>query len=217
MIPLEWALTIIGPALAIAAFSYSLFGDTYFFSFAENVNIGAICGYVALSTINSLMQNPGKQLGAGQWWLIIPLLIGFLAFARLTSYRWLARYPVALLSAVGVGVVISTTIRSDILPAITATTTDIIARVPDPASTWIILLGVLAVSTYFLYSRRISGPFYSEHSRLRWVVRIGRIFMMVGFGVLYARIFVGEGTDSFVLLATQVIKRTIDRIVTGIF
>jgi hypothetical protein len=215
--PLEWVIAIIGPILIIMAFSYSLLGDTYAFSFAENTFVGATVGYTMLSVFRSLLGMPGKPIMAGEWWLIIPLIVGILSFSRLTRFRWMARYPVAILSGVGVAVVMTNTLRADILVAVTDTATKLKTLSPDPASAVIILVGVLSTLTYFLYSARLSAPFYSERGRFRWVVRLGRLFMMCAFGVLYARIFVLEGMDALIIMFTHVIKRTMDRFLTGVF
>jgi hypothetical protein len=84
MTPPEIILLLFGAVMAIFAFSFIFFEDSYVFGFAENVYIGGIVAYSLFAVQKSLTSSAFIFIAQGRVWLILPLILGFLAFARFT-------------------------------------------------------------------------------------------------------------------------------------
>jgi len=122
----------------------------------------------------------------GKLWLLVPCLLGVLMFMGLVpKYAWLRRYPVSFLVGIGTGIAMKGIISSRILAQIRATMVPL-----NSFNNIILIVGVGTTITYFLLT-------VGHHSKiLRDIGRVGRTFMMVSFGVVFATsIF-----DNFALL-----------------
>ena len=119
-----------------------------------------------------------KQIASGNLMRIIPLILGLLLFARLSKkYSWLSRYPVGLLAGVGIGVLFGATFDAQILTQISMTINAFTEK--DILSGVVILIGVISMLSYFLYTH--------EHKGFLGIsAKIGRIFAMFSFGMNYS-------------------------------
>jgi len=179
MTPTEIAMVWIGTVMSISGLSFIWFGDSLFFTFGQQLYLGAACAYTFFTIWRGLSSSAITPIASGRVSLIFSLIIGALAFARLTKYRWAARYPVAILSGIGVGVIFGLTIRSQILAQMSDALTNVIQRKPDPISAMLMLIGTLSALLYFTYTREHRG----NYGR---IVRVGRIFLMASFGYILA-------------------------------
>jgi hypothetical protein len=214
MTSLELFILLFGVFLGVCGASYTFFEDSYFFILAEHASIGMGMAYGLYQTLISLKTSSVDLITKGSWWLIIPLLIGALSFTRLTRYRWAARYYNAVLAGVGVGVAFGATIRAEILAGIQMTISDIV-KSPNAISAWLVLVGFICTVTYFMYSAKLSNPFHSPRGRLRFIMKLGRIFMMASFGYLYSRIFIDECIDLIGNGVVILLRRTILSLLKG--
>jgi hypothetical protein len=203
--------------MAFCLFSFVFFGDNYFFNFAERFYIGGSIAYGILTVYKTLKSSCFDFIAAGRVLLIIPLIIGFLLFSRVTKFRWAARYPTAILSGIGLGLVFGLTIRTQILTLLTSTidalmTTDATNLVSHPGSAIFKLVGVITVLTYFLYSKVISPQFHAPSGRLYYLMRLGRIFLMVSVGYLAGATVLLNYAAFLNNMVYTLIKRTVDSI-----
>jgi len=207
--PIELIITWFSVAISIGHFTLMWLGDTYFSSFGERWYVGATVAYSFFVVFQSLKANCFDFIAAGKWWLIIPLILGLLSFTRLTKYRWAARYPVAALSGIGLGVFFGFNIRGSILAIITATANELVTLQPDPFSAIISFIAVVCVITYYLYSEKYATIFHSQTGKLYYVMRLGRLFMMASFGYLLGYVSVAFGLEILTTFFVVVIKRPI--------
>jgi hypothetical protein len=142
-------------------------GEGIYISIAATFNT-----WVLISTLQS-------KLSANNL-LIIPILIGALAFTRLTRYRWAARYTIAIISGVGAGVVFSNSIKSQIMATIQKTVGGVLTGTPDPISAWCTLIPMIITPLAFTYSMRYSG--WLLRGRGRHLFTLGRTFFMLFVG-----------------------------------
>jgi len=184
MDPTQLILLGIGTLLSIFAASYLFIGESHLFYTANSVYIGGMVALGVFSLYKSLLSSAFTPIGQGRVTLIIPVIIGLLSFARLTKARWLARFPIAILSGLGIGIMFGLIIRSQILSVITMTVNDVIVGSPDRISAVLMFVGIISVLTYFLYSARISKYVYSPTGSLRHVMKFGRLCLMASFGYL---------------------------------
>ena len=184
MTPVEIALMALGAFLATCYVLFLWLGENYLYYIAESFYIGGITALGLFSLYKSLQSAAFTPIGLGRVSLIIPLIIGLLSFTRLTKWRWLARFPVAIVSGLGVGVMFGLIIRSQIINVITATVDEVITGKPDRLSAIYMFVGIIAVLTYFLYSARISKFFHTPTGSMRYLMRFGRYALMASFGYL---------------------------------
>jgi len=154
--------------------------------FVESFYIAGIVVYALFAMYRSLMSTALTPISGGRVLLAIPVIIGLLAFTRLTRFRWLARYPITILSGIGIGLFFGLNLRAQIINPIALTIKDVVTGTPDRFSSIIMIIGVVTVLTYFLYSARYSNTFHQPRGRLYYVMRLGRVIFMISIGYLIA-------------------------------
>jgi len=194
MEPLEAVLTIVGMILALAGFTFVYFGDHWGYGISENIYLGGGLAYSLFAIHKSLTASCINLILAGRVSLIIPLLIGAGVFLRLTRFRWFARYAVSTLSGIGVGLTFGLYIKAQIIVVISEIVRGITTLTPDPVSAFLALFGTLTVFMYFMYSRMFGGLFHQR--RMRYLGRLGKIFLYASLGYLFGKIYVNESLDS---------------------
>lgn len=217
MTPTELVGQLIGVFLAFCLFSFVFFKDNKFFNVAERFYIGGSIAYGLFTVYSSLKASAFDFIASGRILLLIPIALGLLFFARLsTNLKWLARYPTAILSGIGLGLVFGLTIRSQILTMITSTVTKLMVPTTaiggDIGSALFRLVGMAAVLSYFLYSKTYSPIFHSPKGRLYWFMRLGRIFLMISVGYLAGGTVLLNYAGFLNTMTIVLIKRTVDAI-----
>ena len=162
-------------------FSYAFHQKGRLFVVPEGIYIGAFCAHSFIQIYRSLQATAFQFIAAGQVLLIIPVIVGILAFSRLTKYRWLARFPVALLSGAGVGALWGLSIRGQLLAPITDTVT-VLQGSADWFSKMIYVVLLIPIIVMFLYSRTFSNITHERTGRLYYLQRFGRLAFMVIVG-----------------------------------
>jgi hypothetical protein len=191
-------LTLFGTYIAIiitlAVYSY-IIKETDLFRFAEYSFLATSIGWAILLGLDTINNVGVSAISKGRYDYIIPIILGLLLFTRFSGKLWyLARYPVAFILGVGLGVFMRGQIHAMFLQQIAAT-----VITPVTVDSLIILVGVLSVLVFFYFTREHKGA-------LGYVSTLGRYFLMVGFGatfgntVLY-RINLAVGRIIFILRA----------------
>jgi hypothetical protein len=166
---------------SIAIFS-SLFKDNPLYRACEHVFVGSGAGY-ALSQAyrNIVIQGWQPMVNDGRTVLIIPLILGVLLYARFfRGIAWLSRWSMAFLIGIGTGISIYGVYNSQLLAQIKATMV--------PLSSFdniVMVVGVVSVLLYFLFTIPVKGPF-------KHVTSFGRWMMMVTFGVSFGNVVMGR-------------------------
>ncbi len=167
--------------LMLAIYSYPLFKENPVYRFAEHTFIASTLAITVITNIDSLIRGPLNPLiTKGQILLIVPVILGFAMYALLhPDYRWVSRYPIAILvgTAMGLGMasVIIPQITSQVISTITAPTT-------GASKAWfdfvVIAVGTICATLYFLLT-------YEHTGVLKPTTRIGRWFIMLGLGAYF--------------------------------
>jgi hypothetical protein len=169
-----------GWVLMLMVYSYPLYKENQAYRLAEYLFIGvtlAITIMVNLSNVVSMAVRPMLQ---GQILMIIPIIVGLSVFTMISpEYRWISRYPIALLVGTGFGLGIRGTIKPNLQDAIIDTIT---APTEGGAMAWInfvyVAVGLVCAVLYFLLT-------YEHTGLLQAPSRIGRLFIMVGLGAYF--------------------------------
>lgn len=171
---MNWELTITA-LLTLAIYSF-LYGDNPFYRFAEHLLVGLSIGYSLVLTVGSIiMPKVVTPLAHGDFAALVPLLLGGAMFLRLSTRlgRW-SQIPMALLIGAGAGASIPAMLQARVLKQMASTISG--AGSVDGA---IILMGVLATLTYFVFTREQTGLWGKSAT-------VGRYFMMIFFGATFA-------------------------------
>ncbi len=174
-------------ATGLSLFMYSfLYKDNPFFKLGEHIYVGVSVGYGLVITYYEVMVKKlyVPMLQQGNWWLLIPLLLGLLVLARfIPAIAWLSRISFAFIVGFGSGTAIPRQISSFILQQVQGTLKPLVAS-GGPGFTFagldtlLILVGVVSVLFYFFFSIEHTGV-------VRQVARIGIYFLMVSFGAAF--------------------------------
>lgn len=169
-----------GWVLMLMIYSYPLYKENPVYRFAEHLYIAVMLAVNLVVNFGNVMRICITPMMAGDFLMIIPLILGLMIYAMLIpEYRWVSRYPIALLVGAGFGLGIRGSIGPNIQDAIVST----ITRPTDGgAMAWInflyIAVGLICSVMYFLLTYEHSGA-------LQTPTRIGRLFIMVGLGAYF--------------------------------
>jgi hypothetical protein len=208
---------IIAAALTLIMYSF-LYRDNPLFKIAENIYIGAVLGYGAVTiwrqalradVFNPLVLAPSRQaLWDALWFRSIPILLGVLLLTRLSrKHGWLSRYAYAMIVGWGAGVGIVVMTDANVLEQLQAAAKPIQDGVTTQAGWWAsagavggaltVLIGTVCVLFYFFFS--------VPHGKVgQKVSKTGTWFLMISFGASFgytvmARISLVIGRMRFLL------------------
>ncbi len=169
-----------GWVLMLMIYSYPLYKENPAYRFAEHLYIAVMLAVSLTVNFSNVMRMCITPLLQGNITMIVPLVMGLMIYAMLIpEYRWVSRYPIALLVGAGFGLGIRGSIGPNIQDAIVST----ITRPTDGgAMAWInflyIAVGLVCSTLYFMLTYEHSGA-------LQVPTRIGRLFIMVALGAYF--------------------------------
>ena len=222
----------IGFLFTVLILSYLFFGDNALFRVATYIFVGAAAGYVAAIALTEVLfpafvqpiltgtalADTGQLIRIGLL-LFGSLLLLFRVFPRLSQ---VGQLPMAYLVGVGAAVVIGGAVLGTLVPQVTATFNgfDLASAGQDLAGSSLMLLnggfvlaGVIGTLAYFHFgaNQKPDGS-VRRNPLLNILSWIGRVFIAVTFGVLFAGVYMAaltaliERFDSirnFFILLTQ--------------
>jgi len=134
--------------------SFGLYKENRFFRFAEYTAIAASLGngvVVALRYINDTFVQPPLNTGGLSYLYIVAVLFGALLFVQFNrEYRWVARYPMAIIVGVGLGVAARTSLETSVVKQVWAAMTPLtsINNITSFVITFTVLLHFLMSPKY---------------------------------------------------------------------
>lgn len=155
-----------------------------YYRLVEHLIIGAGCAHMLMYGLLAVSTTGITPILAGRTLLIIPLILAILTFGRLTPWGWISRYPVALLTAIGIGILIGGALEGQIVGQVRSIG-DAIYTAKDPfttASTTLAGIASIAAIIYFIYTKEHKGV-------LGGFARFGRIILMAGLGISWGMEF----------------------------
>lgn len=192
----------LGFLLTILVFSY-LLGDNPFFKLAVHIFIGVSAAYVALVTVNNVLIPrlivPLFEGPQGERILSILLFIPTIfLFFKVTPLNRHGNWTVAILVGIGAAAAVGGAIAGTLFPQVLGTINSV-----DPSTfaiagnRWgqifngvIVVLGTLATLIYFHFGTQdIPGRTDKRLPIIENISKIGRIFLSITFGSLYAGVF----------------------------
>ncbi len=179
----------IGVILNLAVWSY-LFRDNRVYRYVEHIFIGVSAGHALVMGVRSVKTLAWQPMlaantpGVQRTLAFLSIVMGLLLYTTLVKrYRRISALPVGILLGTGAGLSMGGTIISQGAAQIKATIMPL-----SSINNVIIIVGVLATMTYFIYgkARGTVGDVAIQ------VGRVGRWIMMVGFGAAYGTTVMGR-------------------------
>ncbi|MFW6108986.1 MAG: hypothetical protein ACOC6N_00905 [archaeon] len=170
----------VGWVLMLMIYSLPLYKENLAYRTAEHMFIGVTLAISIIVNFSNVMRMCIRPLMKGNLLMIVPLILGLMIFTMLIpEYRWLSRYPIAILVGAGFGLGIRGTIKPNLQDAIIDTIT---APSSGGLMAWFnylyVAVGLVCSIMYFMLTFEHTGP-------LKAPTRIGRLFIMVGLGAYF--------------------------------
>jgi hypothetical protein len=172
--------------LTLAIYSF-LYKDNPFYKVAEYIFVGISAGYWAVFLWwNYAYPNLFVPLREGNYWNIIPILLGAMMFTQVSKRTsWLVRFPLTFVLGVSLGLQLVAAVEGDMVPQLRGTFSPFSkGALFITYDFWtsigyiVLLVGVLATLLYFFFSREHKGMLGAG-------ARIGIYFLMVAFGASF--------------------------------
>lgn len=191
----------VGAILTLMVFSY-LLGDNFLYQIAQHLFVGSTVGYAASVTYHSVLQPqliaPLAVSPETHWDLLIPLVLGVLLLTKVRpSIAWVGNVAMAFLFGVGAALAVGGALAGTLVPQVEAT---LVSLDPSRLGGWlpaannaIIVVGTLSVLLYFTFTAsRESFLARTRTVLIRPWAGLGRWFLMITFGALFANIAVSR-------------------------
>lgn len=192
---------ILAAGLTLSLYSF-LYKDNPLYKFVEHLFVGVAAAYVlGLVWYNTLLAEIVNSLirgeGEARWSLLMPTFLGALMLTRLVPrISWLSRIAFAFVVGLGAGLTIPRYLSSFILAQMEPSLRPLSWSV-EGLNLAIILVGVVAVMVYFLFSVEHTGV-------VGGISKVGIWFLMISFGASFgytvmARLSLLIGRTQFLL------------------
>jgi hypothetical protein len=201
--------TFVAAVLTVMVLTY-IAGDNVFFRLAQHILIGCVAAYAVVVAAHSVLIGrlllPLLEHPSEQWPLIVPLVMGVMLLSKADpNVSWLGNIPLGFLLGVGAALSIGGAVLGTVLPQLHATAISLFDQVrvdmapgeqlAQIASNLIIVLGALGAlfSFHFVREERTLVGRAGGVLLLAWG-SLGRVFIWVAFGALFAGLTVSRIT-----------------------
>jgi len=207
MASIEVLSAFIGFILTLMVFSY-LIGDNPLFRIAVYIFIGVASGYAAaviarnvlFAKFGSLPLNDPVQLLIG----LIPFFLGVTLLTKLSPrISWVGNFAMAILVGVGAATAIGGALLGTLIPQAQAAMDALNFRVASSGSRaifqvidgFVMLAGTILTLAYFQFSaKRTADGSVKRNAIFEGLAWLGRIFISITFGVLFAGVYMAALT-----------------------
>lgn len=198
--PIDLITGAVGFLLTVMVFSY-LIGDNPLFRIAVYLFIGVASGYAAAVIVNNVLLakfqalplSDPVQLAIG----LIPFLFAVTLLAKLSPrLSWLGNFAMAVLVGVGAATALGGALVGTLIPQAEAAMEALAPRsLLDLLEGGVMLAGTVATLAYFQFgAKRASDGTVKRNALLEALAWLGRIFIAVTLGVLFAGVFMAALT-----------------------
>lgn len=196
---IEVISAVIGFVLTLMVFSY-LLGDNPMFRIAVYLFIGVASGYAAVVVWhNVLTPKLFAPLGNpnGLVLTIVPLVLSISLLAKLTPrISWIGNFAMAVLVGVGAATAVGGALVGTLIPQAEAAMDALDSRSPFVLIEGVVMLtGTVVTLAYFQFgAKRTADGAVKRNFLVEMLAWLGRIFIAVTFGVLFAGVYMAALT-----------------------
>jgi hypothetical protein len=177
-------LTIIIP-VAFTLFILSLaYGDNPLYELGAYLLIGSSAGWTTVQILNFIYQTAWRQSITGKAHYFLSIILGLALFTRfIPKYRWIYRYPMAVVIGTGTGLAINGAIGAQVIKQMTAnflsfSGVDLYTAI----SYLLIIIGSITALSYFLFTERL------KMGGMESIGKLGRYFIMGALGATFGSV-----------------------------
>ena len=199
MAPIEVISAIVGLTLTLMIFSY-LIGDNPLFRVAVYVFIGSASGYAAAVVWHYVLTpklfepltDPAQLL-----LLVVPLILAISLLAKLSPrISWIGNFAMAVLVGVGAATAIGGALVGTLIPQAMAAMDGLNFRAATGSAFFsvvegaVMLAGTVLTLVYFQFgAKRAPDGSVKRNAIVEILAVLGRIFIAITFGVLFAGVY----------------------------
>lgn len=204
MAPIEVISAIVGLTLTLMIFSY-LIGDNPLFRVAVYVFIGSASGYAAAVVWHYVLTpklfepltDPAQLL-----LLVVPLILSISLLAKLSPrISWIGNFAMAVLVGVGAATAIGGALVGTLIPQAMAAMDGLNFRAATGSAFFsviegaVMLIGTVLTLVYFQFAaKRAPDGSVKRNSIVEILAFLGRIFISITLGVLFAGVYMAALT-----------------------
>jgi hypothetical protein len=161
--------------LTLCVFSY-LWKNNIAYNFAENTLLGVTLAYFFVNAVKAIYDLGVRPILQGDLSFLLSIVLGLMLLTQLSSeYRWMSRWPLALLISVALASQARTTITTNILKQISETALSLTSGLNNIVLAACVILGV----SYFYFSAEGEKGIYPQ------IHQLGRYVLYIAFGAMY--------------------------------
>lgn len=171
--PATWVSAI----LMLCVYSY-LVKDNQVFGLTQRLYVGLGIGYGAALALRSIVNSGVQPLLKGNTMVLIPMVIGLLAYMRyVKAISWTSRIPAAFVVALGAALTLRGAIQAQFISQIVGTMLPL-----NSINNAIIVFGTASTLLYFYFRERKAG---SINTIVTYSNVFARYIMMIALGIGY--------------------------------
>lgn len=216
MTSIEVLSAFIGLILTLMVFSY-LIGDNPLFRIAVYIFIGVASGYAAAVVWNSVLtpklfaplSDPNQLV-----LLAVPLILSISLLTKLSPrISWMGNFAMAVLVGVGAATALGGALRGTLIPQAQASMDALNFRTASSGSMaifqviegFVMLAGTVLTLAYFQFSaKRNTDGSVRRNAIFETFAWLGRIFISITFGVLFAGVYMAALTAMIERLSSMI-------------
>lgn len=202
--PIELITTVVGLLLTVMVFSY-LIGDNLFFRIAVYLFIGVASGYAATVVLHQvLLPKLSQALATLSPFSIVPFLLGFSLLAKLIPrISWIGSFAMAVLVGVGAAAALGGALIGTLIPQTQAAIDGFAIGSGGSVVNAVLQLGeggvllfctVVTLASFHFSAGRAPDGAPQRNRIIEGVAWVGRIFIAITFGVLFAGVYMSALT-----------------------
>ncbi|MEM2892678.1 MAG: hypothetical protein QW486_00860 [Candidatus Bathyarchaeia archaeon] len=175
---LDFMGNLIALAFTLMILSFTLYKENPFYRFAEYTAVAVSLGngvVVAILYIKSTFVEPSVRGTANPAYLFLVIFAALLFFQYREQYRWLSRYPLAIIVGVGMAIALRTSLETEVFKQVWATMLPLVGGKYTMFDNLLTISITLITMLYFLMTRKYAG-------KLSFVPMVTRWFLMINFG-----------------------------------
>ncbi len=183
-------MTIVDVISTIIPVAFTLFiislayGDNPLYEFGAYLLIGSSAGWTTVQVIGFLQKTAWQPAMSGKPWYLLSIILGIALFFRFVpQYRWVYRYPMAIVIGTGTGLALNGAIGAQIVRQMTANFMNLTSGdAMTIFSNLLIVVGSITALAYFLFTENL------KKGGLESVGKLGRYFIMGALGATFGSV-----------------------------
>jgi len=206
-------MILLQATLIIIVFSF-LYKENIFYRIVEFLTISITSSVLIVTAWRNIEKWSFRKILGGDYIFILGTILGILLYARyIKKYSFLSRYGISVMVGVSLGLSITTTLQTQIIDQIIATSELSLVGVPTftAISNLILVVVVMSIVTYFTYtfwgnrgstSARAQSSSTVITSGVDIIVKGGRYSLMLAFGAILGNMVMDRMTDVIYTIRT---------------